>query len=188
MEINKKAAAMRKRLLQLSCMQRPMQMEYAASGAGARGRQGGDGMEYHKKADLKVECIASQEDLDFFGVTFDDILDRTPQGMHFLKKAKELCAMTQKVEWTNVAYTLNITMLPGSRVSFEFSECIADYIAGLKHSLVMADSKTRGPIEDFIRTLEHSGEEDGRRLIAHFEQNVKDVKKEQETAKDENRH
>lgn len=96
--------------------------------------------------------------------------------------------MTQKVEWTNVAYTLNITMLPGSRVSFEFSECIADYIAGLKHSLVMADSETRGPIEDFIRTLEHSGEEDGRRLIAHFEQNVKDVKKEQETAKDENRH
>ena len=96
--------------------------------------------------------------------------------------------MTQKVEWTNVAYTLNITMLPGSRVSFEFSECIADYIAGLKHSLVMADSETRGPIEDFIRTLEHSGAEDGRRLIAHFEQNVKDVKKEQETAKDENRH
>lgn len=52
-------------------------------------------MEYYKKADLKVECIAAQDDLDFFGITFDDILDRTPQGLHFLKKAKELCAMTE---------------------------------------------------------------------------------------------
>lgn len=130
-------------------------------------------MEYHKKADLKVECIASQDDLDFFGITFDDILNRTQSGMHFLKKAKELCAMTQKVEWTNVAYTLNITMLPDGRVSFEFSECLEDYIASLKHSLVMADSETRGPIEEFISALEHSNEEDGRNLVAHFEQNVK---------------
>ena len=45
------------------------------------GAQGGDGMEYYKKADLKVECIAAQDDLDFFGITFDDILDRTPQGL-----------------------------------------------------------------------------------------------------------
>lgn len=152
------------------------------------GAQGGDGMEYYKKADLKVECIATQDDLDFFGITFDDILDRTPQGMHFLKKAKELCAMTQKVEWTNVAYTLNITMLSDGRVSFEFSECLEDYIAGLQHSLVMADSETRGPIEEFIRTLEQSDEENGRKLVAHFEQNVKNVKREQETTKDENKH
>ncbi|MDE5698102.1 MAG: hypothetical protein K2I96_11955, partial [Lachnospiraceae bacterium] len=66
-------------------------------------------MEFHKKADLKVECIATQEDFDFFGITLDDILDRTEAGLHFLKKAKELCAMTQKVVSTNVAYTLNIT-------------------------------------------------------------------------------
>lgn len=25
-------------------------------------------MEYHKKADLKVECIATQEDFDFLGL------------------------------------------------------------------------------------------------------------------------
>lgn len=137
-------------------------------------------MEYYKKADLKVECIASQEDMDFFGVTFDDILNRTQAGMRFLKKVKELCAMTRKVKWTNIAYTLNITMLPDNRVSFEFSECLADYIASLKHSLVMADNETRGPIEEFISALEHSDEETGRRLVAHFEQNVK---REQEITK-----
>lgn len=130
-------------------------------------------MEYRKKADLKVECIASEDDLDFFGVTFGDILDRTPAGMNFLKKAKELCAMTQKVEWTGVAYTLNITMLPGRRVSFEFSECLDDYIAGLRHSLVLADACTRGPIEEFISALENSDEKSGRIMVAHFEQNVR---------------
>ncbi|MDE5700084.1 MAG: hypothetical protein K2I96_22200, partial [Lachnospiraceae bacterium] len=114
-----------------------------------------------------------QEDFDFFGITLDDILDRTEAGMHFLKKAKELCAMTQKVVWTNVAYTLNITMLPDGSVSFVFSECIEDYTASLKHSLAMADAETRGPLEEFISALEQAGEEEGRRLVAHFEKNIK---------------
>ena len=130
-------------------------------------------MEYHKKADLKVECIATQEDFDFFGVTMDDVLDRTEAGMYFLKRAKELCAMTQKVEWTNVAYTLNITMLPDDSVSFEFSECISDYVTSLKHSMAIADEETRGPLEGFISALEEAGEDEGRKLVAHFEKNIK---------------
>ena len=130
-------------------------------------------MEYHKKADLKVECIATQEDFDFFGITLDDVLDRTEAGMYFLKKAKELCAMTQKVVWTNVAYTLNITMLPDDSVAFEFSECIADYVASLKNSLAMAAEETREPLQEFISALEAADEEDGRRLVAHFEKNIK---------------
>jgi len=130
-------------------------------------------MEYYKKADLKVECIATQEDFDFFGVTLDDVLNRTKAGMYFLKKMKELCAMTQKVVWTNTAYTLNITMLPDDNVSFEFSECIEDYVISLKHSLAMADAETRGPLEEFIKALEEADEEEGRRLVAHFEKNIK---------------
>ena len=93
--------------------------------------------------------------------------------MYFLKKAKELCAMTQKVVWTNVAYTLNITMLPDDSVAFEFSECIADYVASLKNSLAMADEETREPLQEFISALEAADEEDGRRLVAHFEKNIK---------------
>ncbi len=130
-------------------------------------------MEYHKKANLKVECTATQEDFDFFGITLDDIIDRTESGMYFLKKAKELCAMTQGVVWTNVAYTLNITMLPDGSVSFEFSECIEDYVMSLRHSLAMADEETRGPLEEFISALEEAGEDEGRRLVSHFEKNIK---------------
>ncbi len=37
-------------------------------------------MQYYKKADLKVECIASQEDFDFFGIMLDDIFERTEAG------------------------------------------------------------------------------------------------------------
>ncbi|MEZ3479459.1 MAG: hypothetical protein K1W08_12775 [Lachnospiraceae bacterium] len=129
-------------------------------------------MEYRKKAALKVECIASKEDFEFFGMTLEDVLDRTEAGIYFLKKAKELCAMTQKVTWTNVAYTLNITMLSDGKVSFEFSECIEDYIVSLRHSLVMADEETKGPLEEFIQALEDASEDEARRLVAHFEQNI----------------
>jgi hypothetical protein len=130
-------------------------------------------VEYNKKSDLKVECIASPDDFEFLGVTLDDVLDRTPAGFHFLKQLKELCAMTQNVTWTNVAYTLNIALLSDERVSFEFSECIEDYIAGLKNSLIMADEKTKGPLEDFITALENADEESGRRMVARFEKNIR---------------
>lgn len=130
-------------------------------------------MEYNKKSALKVECIASPDDFEFFGVTMDDIFDRTPVGFKFLKRLKELCAMTQNVEWTNVAYTLNITVLSDKKVSFEFSECLDDYIAGLKNSLAMADEQTKGPLEDFIKALEESDEESARQMVARFENNIR---------------
>lgn len=132
-------------------------------------------MEYHKKADLKVECIATGEDLEFFGVSLDDVLDRTESGMHFLRRVKELCGQTQKIEWTNTAYTLNITMLPDERVSFEFSECIEDYVISLKHSMAMADEQTLGPLQEFIEALENAGEDEARKLVAHFEKNTREI-------------
>ena len=113
-------------------------------------------MEYRRKAALKVECIASKEDFDFFGIALEDVLDRTEAGMYFLKKAKELCAIAD------------------GRVSFEFSECIEDYIVSLRHSLVMADEETRGPLEEFIQALEDADEDAARKLVAHFERNIKD--------------
>jgi hypothetical protein len=134
-------------------------------------------VEYRKKSNLKVECIASQDDFEFFGVTLDDVLDRTPAGFGFLKRLKELCAMTQNVKWTNVAYTLNIAMLKDDRVSFEFSECLEDYITGLKNSLVMADEETKGPLKDFIAALEQADEESGRLMVARFERNIRNERK-----------
>ena len=132
-------------------------------------------MEYHKKADLKVECIVSKEDFAFLGASLDDVLDRTEAGMHFLRRVKELCGQTQGVEWTNTAYTLNISMLNDERVSFEFSECIDDYIVSLKHSMAMADEQTLAPLKEFIEALENADEEEARKLVAHFEKNTREV-------------
>lgn len=132
-------------------------------------------MEYHKKADLKVECIVSKEDFEFLGASLDDVLDRTEAGMHFLKRVKELCGQTQGVEWTNTAYTLNISMLNDDRVSFAFSECIEDYIVSLKHSMAMADEQTLAPLKEFIEALENADEKEARKLIAHFEKNTRDA-------------
>lgn len=130
-------------------------------------------MEYAKKSDLKVECIVSKDDFDFFGVTPDDILERTPAGINFLKKAKDLCAITQKVTWTNTAYTLRITLLSDRKMSLEFSECISDYAASLKNSMELADEATRQPLKEFIEALETSDEQTARELVARFEKNTR---------------
>ena len=133
-------------------------------------------MEYKKLGDLKVNCIASNDDLDFFGITLEDLLDRTQQGYHFLKKVKELSAMNQKITWTNIAYTLQISMLEDGKISLTFSEEIPDYIESLKHSMVMADQETMEPLKEFITALENAEEEDARKLVARFEKNVRQTK------------
>ena len=133
-------------------------------------------MEYKKHGDLKVTCIAEKDDLEFFGVTLEDLLDRTEQGYHFIKKVKELAGMNQKVTWTNVAYTLQISMLEDKRLSLTYSEEIPDYIESLKHSMVMADQATIGPLKEFITALENADEENARKLVARFEKNVRQTK------------
>jgi len=133
-------------------------------------------MEYKRLGELKVACVANKEDLEFFGITLEDLLDRTPQGFHFMKKVKELAGMNQKITWTNIAYTLQISMLEDERLSLTFSEQIPDYIESLKHSMVMADQATMEPLKEFITALENSDEESARKLVARFEKNVRQTK------------
>lgn len=134
-------------------------------------------MEYLKIDELKVTCIATQEDFSFFGITFDDLLERTESGFRFLRKVKELAGNNQKVEWTNVAYTLQISMLPEQRVSLTFSERIEDYIESLKHSMGMADVQTAKALKEFIRVLEQVDEESARVMVSHFEKNIRETRK-----------
>lgn len=133
-------------------------------------------MEYKKLGDLKVNCIASNDDLEFFGITLEDLLDRTQQGYHFIKKVKELAGMNQKITWTNIAYTLQISMIEDGKLSLTYSEEIPDYIESLKHSMVMADQVTMEPLKEFITALENAGDEDARKLVARFERNVRQTK------------
>ena len=125
-------------------------------------------MEYKRLGDLKVSCIASSDDLDFFGVVLDDLLDRTQQGYQFIKKVKELAGMNQKIVWTNIAYTLQISMLEQGKISLTYSEEIPDYIESLKHSMVMADQATMEPLTEFISTLEKAEEAPSQRTRDSF--------------------
>lgn len=133
-------------------------------------------MEYKKESDLKVTCIANEDDFSLFGITFADLVDRTEGGFHFLKKIKELAGINQKVEWTNVAYTLQITSLPNNRVSLTFSERVDDYIENLKHSMSIADEETRKVLGQFLQALEEADEGTARIMISHFEKNVRDTR------------
>lgn len=132
-------------------------------------------MEFIKKGNLKVTCIVSEDDFSFFGISFDDLLDRTEEGFRFLKKAKELASKNQKIEWTGVAYTLQISMLMDGRVSLTFSEEIKDYAESLKHSISLADDATKDSLKEFIDTIENADEEIARKLVARFEKNVRNI-------------
>lgn len=133
-------------------------------------------MEYRKLDELKVTCIADAEDFAFFGITIDDLLDRTEGARRFLQRVKILAGQSQGVEWTNVAYTLQISVLPDGKVSLTFSEMLTDYIASLKHSAILADKDTIGPLEEFIQSLEREPEDKARQLVAKFEKNVRETK------------
>ena len=50
-------------------------------------------MKYCKKAALKVECIASKEDFDFFGITLEDVLDRTEALRHDAEGHMDECCI-----------------------------------------------------------------------------------------------
>lgn len=133
-------------------------------------------MKYMKQGELKVTCIADAEDFAFFGVTIDDLMDRTEGARRFLQRVKTLAGQSQGVEWTNVAYTLQISMLSNQQVALTFSEAISDYISSLKHSVLLADERTRESLEEFIMTLEKAPEDRARQLVARFEKNVRETK------------
>jgi hypothetical protein len=42
---------------------------------------------------------------------------------------------------------------------------------------MVADEQTKGPLEDFIKVLENSDEETGRRLVSRFENNIRNERK-----------
>ena len=133
-------------------------------------------MEYRKLDELKVTCVADTEDFAFFGITMDDLMDRTESARRFLQRVKALAGQSQGVEWTNIAYTLQISILSNQRVAFTFSERIEDYIASLRHSMLVADQDTQDPLEEFIKTLENAPEDRARQLVARFEKNVRETK------------
>ena len=133
-------------------------------------------MKYTKQADLKVTCIANEDDFALFGITLDDLFERTQNGFHFLKKIKELAGQNQQVTWTNIAYTLQITMLPDNQVSLTFSERIDDYIENLKQSMGLAEGETKKVMGEFIQALEAADEESARTMVSHFEKNIRETR------------
>lgn len=133
-------------------------------------------MRYHKIEDLKIECIADEEDLKLFGITMDDLLERSEKGYFFFRKIKELAGIHEKMEWTNTAYSLQIKVLGENKISVTFSETISDYIINLKQSMALADEAMRPAMEMFIEKLEKEDPDIGRKLIANFEKNVREAR------------
>lgn len=130
-------------------------------------------MEYQKIEDLKVTCIADESDFELFGVTMEDIFQRTPEGFSFLRKIKELAGSNQKVEWTNCAYTLQMNVLPDKRLAITFSETIADYLISLEQSKKMMTGENQEALDKLIQAITEADETEARNIVKLFEQNVR---------------
>ena len=53
-------------------------------------------MEYTRQSDLRVTCIATVDDYGFFGITVDDILDRTRGWTSFPEESQRNCVERPK--------------------------------------------------------------------------------------------
>lgn len=132
-------------------------------------------MQYEKIEEYKVACIAEPEDFELFGITIEDILNRTQDGFHFLHKIKELAGVNQKIDWTNTAHTLQINMLSEGRVLIVFSETIADYLVSLRQSMKMMSEENKMAMQQLIDALENAEPDTARKMIRLFEQNIRNV-------------
>ena len=132
-------------------------------------------MQFHEIEKYKVAVKLDDFDLQQNNITIDDVLERSPEGMHFLKSLKESAIKYTDYEWPQCAFSMSMDILAGNVLVITFSETVSDFIYGLKNSQKIAD---HGYIllRELINQIEKADEKHAREIIRKFEQNVRDVR------------
>lgn len=121
----------------------------------------------------KVSCHIDRRDLRAHGITADDIINRTPLGGLFIKKAAELSKESTNYEWPGCAFSMQIDMYADDFV-LVFSERIDDYIYNLRQSMLALPKEQAGLLDKMIVMISMAEEEEARRIIRNFETNVRE--------------
>lgn len=131
-------------------------------------------MESFEIEKYKVSVKVSDEEVSEFGITIDDILERSPKGWEYLRKLKEYAVSTTKYQWPGCGYSSEMKIIPGGIV-ITFSETVSDYLKGLKNSQKIAD---HGSIllRELIKRIEEVSEDEARKIIRDFEQSIREVR------------
>ncbi len=121
----------------------------------------------------KVSCHIDRRDLKAHGITADDIINRTPLGRLFIKKAAELAKESTEYEWPGCAYSMQIDMYADDFV-LVFSERIDDYIYNLRQSMLALPKEQACLLDKMIVMVSMAEEEEAREIIRKFEANVRE--------------
>ena len=122
----------------------------------------------------KVACHVSRVDLKLHGITIEDLVNRTPLGQMFIKKAVELSKGCTEYEWPHCAYSMQMEFYP-TEIVLIFSERVDDYIYNLRQTAMALDGKQAAQLQHLIDVISVSEEEEARAMIRNFEESVRQV-------------
>lgn len=127
-----------------------------------------------EEAQYKVSCHVDRKDLRLHGITLDDLINRTPLGNMFIKKAAELSKVGTDYEWPGCAMSMQIDFYP-DEVVLVFSERIDDYIYNLRQSVLALPKEQAANLDKMVVMISMAQEEEAREIIRKFESNVREI-------------
>lgn len=123
----------------------------------------------------KVACHIDRRDLKSHGITVEDLINRTPLGHIFFKKAATLVKESTPYAWSGCGSTMSIDIYE-DEVILIFSEQIEDYLYQLQQTSAALDVKQAQGITDMIALIRRQpDEESARDIIRSFESQIRNV-------------
>lgn len=122
----------------------------------------------------KVSCRIDRLDLRQHGITLDDLMNRSPLGKMFLKKAAELAKKSTAYDWPGCAYSMQMDIYNNDVVVI-FSERIDDYLYNLRTSASALPKEQADSMMKMIAFISMAEEDEAREMIRRFEENVREA-------------
>ena len=122
----------------------------------------------------KVSCRIDKIDLRQHGITLDDLMNRSPLGQMFLKKAAELAKESTGYDWPGCAFSMQMDIY-NNEVVVIFSERIDDYLYNLRTAVAALDKEQADNMMKMIAFISMAEEDEARDMIRRFETNVKEA-------------
>lgn len=121
----------------------------------------------------KVACHVDRKDLKQHGITMDDLINRTPLGYMFIRKAGEISKASTGYEWPGCGMSMQMDFYQDDIVLI-FSERIEDFVYNLQQSAAALPKGQADFFDKMILMITMAEEEEAREMIRNFEQNVKE--------------
>jgi len=123
---------------------------------------------------LRVACYLNRHDMKEYGISRDDLINRTSLAHMFFQTAGRLAKQSTDYAWPGCAMSLEMKFKEEVIIVI-FSERIDDYIYNLKQTAAALPAEQAISIDALIDKLKELKEEDARVLIKNFERNIREV-------------